>query len=135
YKYAASSKIIYRKDVTLPGKVFVTGGYGGSDVLVSTEIYDPTIGTWTDTGALNIGRYMHIATLLSNGMVLVVGSSTTTSANSTELYSPTTGLWTKTGDLNAGRFYYHTATLLQNGMVLVAGGIGGGVVIASTEFY
>jgi type II secretory pathway component GspD/PulD (secretin) len=36
-------------------------------------LYDPVSGTWTTTGSLNTGRYVHTATLLPNGHVLVVG--------------------------------------------------------------
>jgi hypothetical protein len=34
---------------------------------------DPASGTWTVTGSLNTARYLHTATLLPNGMVLVAG--------------------------------------------------------------
>ena len=34
---------------------------------------DPASGTWTATGSLNTGRFLHTATLLPNGMVLVAG--------------------------------------------------------------
>jgi hypothetical protein len=32
-------------------------------------------GTWTATGSLNTGRFLHSATVLPNGMVLVVGGN------------------------------------------------------------
>ena len=34
------------------GKVLVAGGYNGSAVLSSAELYDPATGTWTATGSL-----------------------------------------------------------------------------------
>src|SRR6266568_8810474 len=36
---------------------------------------DPASGSWTATGSLNTGRFLHTATLLPNGMVLVAGES------------------------------------------------------------
>jgi hypothetical protein len=75
---------------------------------------------WRATGRLNTARQGHTATLLPNGMVLVAGDITGSSA-SAELYDPASGTWTATGSLNTVR-QGHTATLLQNGMVLVAGG-------------
>ena len=83
---------------------------------------------WEFTGSLNIARYYHTATLLSDGRVLVAGGAATgpqtfpyPALASAELYNPATGNWTFTGNLNAGRLL-HTATLLLNGKVLVAGG-------------
>ena len=84
---------------------------------------DPASGTWTLTGSLNTARYLHTATLLPNGMVLVAGGedSSFNASASAELYDPASGTWTLTGSLNTARSL-HTATLLSNGMVLVAGG-------------
>ena len=83
---------------------------------------------WEFTGSLNIARYYHTATLLSDGRVLVAGGAGPRPQTfpypalvSAELYDPATGNWTFTGHLNAGRLL-HTATLLLNGKVLVAGG-------------
>jgi hypothetical protein len=120
------------------GMVLVAGGHDGptfapSDILSSTELYDPTSGTWTFTGNLNTARQSHTATLLPNGMALVAGGfecCSPTSA-SAELYYPTIGTWTFTGNLNTARAF-HTATLLPNGMVLVAGGETGGGLNASS---
>ena len=109
------------------GMVLVTGGHDGptftpSDVLSSTELYDPVSGSWTVTGSLNSARYHHTATFLSNGVVLVAGGIGGFNAfASAELYSPASRNWTVTGSLNTARFL-HTATLLPNGMVLVAAG-------------
>jgi N-acetylneuraminic acid mutarotase len=119
---------VYHTATLLPnGMVLVTGGHDGpsftpSDVLSSAELYDPASGSWTVTGSLNTARYVHTASLLSNGIVLVAGGiSGFNSFASAELYYPPIGTWTVTGSLNTARFW-HTATLLPNGMVLVAAG-------------
>ena len=52
--------------------VLVAGGFNGTE-LASAELYDPASGTWTDTGSLNTARFIHTATLLPNGKVLVAG--------------------------------------------------------------
>jgi N-acetylneuraminic acid mutarotase len=92
-------------------------------------------GTWTVTGSLNTGRFLHTATLLPNGLVLIVGGNDPhNTTRSSELYDPASGSWTATGSLNTGRFR-HTATLLTNGKVLVAGGDFGNGTVASAELY
>jgi hypothetical protein len=118
------------------GKVLVAGGYycepnNPCVDLASAELYDPTTGTWTLTGSLNIGRSGHTATLLPDGRVLVAAGSGLASA---ELYDPATGTWTVTGSLNTG-CSFHTATLLPDGKVLVAGGENNYIAQASAELY
>ena len=103
------------------GKVLVAGGFDGTNILASAEIYDPAAGTWKATSSLNVARDYATATVLPNGNVLVAGGCCTATA---ELYSPGTGAWTPTGSLATSR-YQATATLLPNGKVLVAGGIHG----------
>jgi hypothetical protein len=83
------------------------------------------------TGSLNTARYLHTATLLPNGKVLVAGGFGALA--SAELYDPASGTWTATGNLATARDS-HTATLLLNGKVLVAAGLGNGI-YASAELY
>jgi len=94
---------------------------------------------FSSTGSLNTARYLHTATLLPNGRVLVVagqryyhgleGGDFIEVLNSAELYDPVIGFWSTTGSLSSTRVG-HTATLLANGKVLVAGGS-----TNSTELY
>ena len=81
-------------------------------------------GGFVVTGSLNTARFEHTATLLSNGMVLVVGGEDSSGdfSESAELYDRALGTWSATGSLNTPRIY-HTATLLPNGLMLVAGGL------------
>src|SRR2546430_3012421 len=60
------------------GKVLVAGGFNGSSVLTSAELYDPVTGSWSATGTLNSECDAHTATLLSNGTVLVAGGQDST---------------------------------------------------------
>ena len=94
-------------------------------------------GGFIDSGSLNTARDTHTATLLNNGMVLIVGGEEGAApVASAELYNPATGTFTQTGSLNVGR-WAHTATLLGNGMVLIAGGFnsGTGAALSSAELY
>ena len=100
------------------GRVLVAGGamdnWDGTPIG-SAEIYDPTSGRWTLTGALDEARFAHTATMLRDGRVLVLGYS------SAELYDPNVGVWKNAGALTLSRSY-HQATLLPSGKVLVTDG-------------
>src|SRR5262245_17571692 len=77
-------------------------------------------GTWATTGGLHAARYVHTATLLQDGKVLVAGGLGTTGSPlaTAELYDPASGTWATTGSLHVARSA-HTATLLPGGKVLV----------------
>jgi|SRR5262245_4889959 len=80
--------------------------------------------TFDNTGSQNTARFLHTATLLPNGKVLVAGGAGSGGfLTSAELYDPANGTWTATGSLDLKR-YFHTATLVPSssgGEVLVAG--------------
>ncbi len=125
------------------GKVLVIGGITGYSSngnglpTASSELYDPTTGSWSQTGSLAVGR-AGPAVLLQDGRVLLPGGFSNTDytgtalpgscgtysaypSSSVEIYDPATGLWASTSDMTYRRAH-HTATLLANGTVLVAGG-------------
>jgi hypothetical protein len=123
------------------GMVLFAGGFNVQE-LNSAELYDPTYQTFTYThnnfGAqttMNSPRFLHTATLLNTGQVLIAAGTVNAGvapmpSNSAELYDPVAETFTYTNDvnntgnqttLNLAR-YFHTATLLNNGLVLIVGG-------------
>jgi WD40 repeat protein len=120
------------------GKLLVAGGdachlfsyYYGSCLLKSSEIYDPSAGTFSTTGTLSVARVFHTATLLPDGKVLVAGGQVA----SAELYDPAAGTFSSTGSMSVGRDS-HTATLLLNGRALIVGGRNVSGALASAEEY
>ena len=125
------------------GKVLVAGGNRNSGPVATAELFDPGSGpngTWTAAGSLNTARYIHTATLLANGKVLVVGGidSTFNPTASAELFDPASGAngtWTATPDFPTA-VDGHTATLLSNGKVLVAfGGDKNGFALNSSQLF
>jgi N-acetylneuraminic acid mutarotase len=102
------------------GRVLVAGGVFRNDSgyltsLASVEVYDPATNAWTLVAPMNMARYLHTATLLPNGTVLVISGS------SPEVYDPAANTWQYIRPMAFSR-YLHTATLLPNGKTLVTGG-------------
>ncbi|CAF3707010.1 unnamed protein product [Rotaria sp. Silwood1] len=68
------------------GKVLVTGGYDAFSAMNSTELYDPSTGTWQMTSHMNYARGSHSASVLKNGNVFVAGGLDSIGLNTSELY-------------------------------------------------
>ena len=60
---------------------------GGSlPAITVVQAYDSSTGLWSGTGAMATARYVHTATLLPNGKLLVAGGYGATYLSSAELY-------------------------------------------------
>ena len=128
------------------GKVLVAGGQLGPDPfssLSSTELYDPTTGSWSTAAPMIVSRARHTAMLLADGRVLVVGGLSLvvgagglfpSPPTDAEIYDPRADRWSTTAPMGCYRFDA-TGTLLADGRVLVAGGQCGGAALNSTEIY
>lgn len=115
------------------GSVLVTGGSrdnpanpGNRQFLAGAERFVPASNTWAAAAPMAQERYLHTATPLPDGRVLVVGGyNSISSLNDGEIYDPATNTWSPTGTLGDRR-HGHAATLLADGRVLISGG---------TDFY
>jgi N-acetylneuraminic acid mutarotase len=128
----------------LDGRVLVTGGVGTCNsqtcvTLASTELYDPQAGQWSPAAAMPVARMGHVAVLLADGRVLVVGGCVSTglpcNALGAVLYDPVLNSWSSTGGMVVPRTQAQ-ATLLPDGHVVVSGGFSsGGFAETTVESY
>jgi uncharacterized protein YjdB len=121
------------------GQVLLAGGLSNSGVLSSAQLYSLSTQTFTGASPMNVARWLHTATLLNDGTVLIAGGSSLaneTTLNSAEIYDPVAGTFTLLANtLNTARVG-HTATLLSNGQVLIVGGYDPNTgIISDSELY
>jgi WD40 repeat protein len=122
------------------GKVLTEGGSFFDGHLTRARpnavLYNPASGTWAATASMTTARYGHAATLLPNGLALVIGGLDVFVLPAAEVFDPASQTWSPNGQLITARAH-HSATLLPNGKVLIAGGdtgYGNGV-MSSSELY
>jgi len=108
-------RVVHTATTLANGKVLVVGDDATS------ELFDPTSGTFAVGGTPTTQRGQHTATLLKDGKVLIAGGIFVDALASAELYDPSTGTFVATGSMQNARFG-HTATALADGRVLITGG-------------
>ncbi len=118
------------------GKVLVVGGWTGSGVSTTPELFDPATGVWTALAGSGLSAHMvHTATLLPNGKVLVLGGwNGFTYSGIAEVLDPATGTGTAAASMPVAS-YEHEAALLPNGRVLVVGGRAASGALSKANLY
>ena len=132
------------------GKVLIAGGnhfnsVGALDLTIATtELRDPTTGTWTPGPAMNVARIGHTATRLGDGRVLVVGGfgndSEATGSATAELYDPVANTWAPAPPIAVARNGHGAVAVGPgDGKVLIFGGVdaidASANVLASAQLY
>lgn len=129
----ASARFNHTLSPLRDGRVVAIGGFTGSGITESTEVYHA--GSWTPTGTMASRRTTHSATVLANGKVLVAGGNSGTELLKTaELWDPASGRSVATGSMTTRR-RAHVAVRLPDGRVLVAGGESETGTTGSAEIY
>jgi len=94
----------------------------------SAELFNPTNGTSTRVGNVNLSRFSSYAITLDDGRVLIAGGTSTPPAPlpmQTELFNPATGLFTLSGTMLVSRPFAAdmcSVTKLSDGRILFTGG-------------
>jgi len=121
------------------GRVLITGGFATfslTDLLTllqgiqgTTELFDPTTGSFVAGPVLLEPRALHTSTTLTNGRVLIAGGMTVlpivnlpTVSNTAYAYSPSSNSFGLPAFMNGARML-HSAAPLTNGKVLLVGGL------------
>jgi hypothetical protein len=107
------------------GRVLIAGGSNEHDWtgnLSSAEVYDPNMGKFSQTSALNDARFKlpDAAVQLRDGKLLVAGGSM-----EAEVFDPSSGKFLVVPGEMDDRWHYITETKLRDGSVLLAGGYPG----------
>jgi hypothetical protein len=102
------------------GRVVLAGGWGAGSP--SVEIFDPTLGSFTQVTSMST-RSQHTATLLGSGQILLAGGAGSFGLplSTADLFDPTTNTVTSAGTMGVARVT-HAAALLGDGSVLMVGG-------------
>lgn len=113
------------------GRVLVAGGHRGrrNDIVLfrSSEIFDPTSGKFTASGAMSTRRHKHDAVALADGRVLILGGADERdnegAYRSTEFFDAATGRFTDGPNLQLARYKHNgTSQVLEGHRVLLASG-------------
>ncbi len=156
---------VHTTTVLQDGRVLITGGEDATGNLVNTaDMYNPTTGQFDCSGlggvsattqfcqnTMNDTLFLHTATLLQNGQVLIVGGNDGVPVANAQIFDPASGTFgcAALGGANASGFcnntmtdsrQNHSATLLVSGPVagdvLIAGGLdASGVVLQTAELF
>ncbi len=105
------------------GKVLAAAGSGPG--IANSELYDPSTGKWTDSGAMVYPHDSTAGVVMGDGRVLVSGGGNNPA--SAEVYEPSTGTWTLTGNMGTSRKNHRLVSLgtTATSKVLVVGGENG----------
>ena len=125
------------------GRVIVAGGCPtssancGSDMLSSTEVFDPSSNSWAASATLGTKRTFLAAARLNDGRALFTGGATTngTPVATAQIFDGAS--WASVSNLVKVRFAHAMGTL-PGGQVLVVGGCsdaGCGQLQAETEYF
>jgi N-acetylneuraminic acid mutarotase len=104
------------------GRIYVLGGFNGSESLSSVEAYDPTTNSWSSVTSMNTARDGLGAVLGPDEQIYAIGGENgAETLSSVEVYNFTTEKWTAGPTLTTARSYL-AAAIGTDGRIYAIGG-------------
>ena len=92
-------------------KLYIVGGWGGSERLSSVECYDPSTGAFEEVAEIETARSGMGVAVLEGKLYAVGGFTGTENLSSVERYDPATGEWEAVADMGSLRPGFKVAVL------------------------
>jgi len=106
--------IIITISITIPGKVYIAGGFNGQECLNTAEYYEPTTRQWTMIVPMR-NRRSGIGVIAHDGCVYAVGGfNGITRMNNGEKYNPVTNVWTNITEMYSPRSNFGVEVRLEH---------------------
>lgn len=112
------------------GKIYVPGGYDGSNALSVLEIYDPGTNGWSSGASLPRVRWGSATAAVNDKLYVMGGSDGSNYTSTCYVYDPATDSWSSCTAMTYARAY--AAAGVVNGKIYVVGGRDGTVSDYST---
>jgi N-acetylneuraminic acid mutarotase len=118
---------------TMDGKLYVVGGFDGSECLAGTEVFSPMTQAWGQCPKMSVCRSWLATTVLDNKLYAVGGSDGQHALMSGEAFDPASGSWQILPPMAVCRSRF--AMLDLGGKVFAVGGFDGTQCLASVEVF
>ena len=129
----APSSIQYFGVAVLDEKIYVVGGYSGSD-RATLYCYNPASNTWSTLAPMPLGARAGLGAAALNGKIYAVGGfSGGISTNRVEVYDPAVNTWTTKASMPTAHGFALVGTI--SGKLYVAGGQDSSGYITATHVY
>lgn len=104
-------------------QILIAGGIErGGDELAAVEIYDVATDSWARWSSMIDGHERHSADMLSDGRVIVIGSSDLARSSKVEAYNDVWGTWAPLPDVPVPGGTFGHVSVASGTTLLVAGG-------------
>ncbi|VDN83855.1 unnamed protein product [Brugia pahangi] len=126
-------QIAYHECIVINNKLYVIGGFEGTQYFNSTRCYDSETKEWSELAPMNYAR-CYISACEINGTIIAAGGSDGRSRLRTaEMYDISKNQWTKIRNMTQRRS--DAAACAMGGKMYVAGGYTGETVLQTVEMY
>src|SRR5438094_46945 len=116
------------------GKIYAIGGFYGSGVVNTVEVYDPSSNSWSTAANMPTARF-YLAAAAVNGKIYAIGGvdANFNILNAVEVYGPGSNSWGAAPSMPTARSFLAAAD--ANGLVYAIGGTVGVDAVNTVEQY